>query len=228
MNGCKMGTVLRWPAFLAAFACSVFQPSALAGLLEDYPGLERYAHKENVSNFSLGVGLSPAGFSDRKFLVSVSPLQVHYRRPFLDFEIFNASIGWSQPKSSYASSQFFVLRTVPKLALFEILSVGPMIAYEGHLYRGIRARLRKDRSYAPYESFSTSGLAWGAVVSQTFPMENGRSFKISQVIHIQRYSTRDAGQGWRYEYEKEEVEEGATLPDLGASRVFALELGILF
>jgi hypothetical protein len=220
----------EWSCLLGlagAMSCAFFS-HAEAGILADFPGLDRYRFKEKESPFYLGLGVSPAGFSERKFLVTFSPLQIHFRKSFVDWEILGASFGWSQPKSNYASSQYFVVRTVPKISFFQVLSVGPFVGYEGHLFRGVKARLRKENRYSPYERFSTSGLAWGAVVSQSFPMEGGKIFKINQILHQQRYKIREAGKGWRHEFERAELETGDTLPDLNAERVFALEVGVLF
>jgi len=215
--------------FLWTLSMLIFCPAArAASLLEEFPGLERYAYKEKKSPFYLGVGVSPAGFSERKFLFSVSPLQFHYRSELLDVEAAGLTIGWSQPKASYGASQFFLVRTVPKIRFFDVLSVGPFVAYEGHLFRGVTARLRKGRQIAPYERFSSAHYAWGGVVSESFPLANGRVFKINQVFLQQRYSVRDAGRGWRYEYEREEIELEDKLSDLEPSKVFSLEIAILF
>jgi hypothetical protein len=197
-----------------------------AGFLESFPELRPLVFEEPSSPMRLGIGGSPLGIMKHKVFMSASFFQAHWIDRRLDAELVNLSFGMTQARSSYAASQHFTARTVPKIRVNEVFSVGPLLGYEWVSFPDEDARLMKNRWHTPWEPFSSRGMIYGALLAETFPWGK-HQIRVSQVYYQQTYPTTDAGDGWKSHYASDELEADPEKEEIKADQVFGIEFAVL-
>ncbi len=212
--------------FLLLFIASV----AFSNTFTDkFPELKQFLYKEPKSNFYFGLGVSPISILTNRILFTASIFQLHWIKKPFDIEIFNGSIGTSFGKSGYVGSNNFYFRISPKLNLLNFLSLGPFVGMEFVSFPSIKVKIEKNNLATPsYEPFSSNGLIYGLIFSETFDIGGGYFLKLNQLAYKQTYSTTLTSYGWNYQFEKEQIELDPERELIKPSVVFMLEVALLY
>lgn len=199
---------------------------ARAEFLEDFPQLNELVFKEPVSPIRLGASVVPIGIMKDKTFLGFSPLQAHWKSGWLDWEIASCWIGISNARNKYADSRSFFARTVPKFRILESLSIGPVVGYELITYPEIGSKIYKGRWFTPAEPFSSRGVAYGGMISLSFPMGK-QTLRISPMYLARTYPYKSLKNGWAYIYTHPEVQTDAAVEELAPESLIAIEIGIM-
>ncbi len=195
--------------------------------MEAFPHLKNYTYKEPSSGFYFGIGGSPVGIVGDRMIFSINFFQLHYLYKAWDFELFNASYGFTRTGDADLESDHFVFRMAAKYKLNSLISLGPMVGYELVSFQNIEAKLYKAPYVTPeWEPFSSRGFIYGVMASQTFPYKSKYQFRINEVIFKQTYSVTDAEHGWSYLYKNSTVQ--ADRSQIEGGYVAAVEFSILY
>jgi hypothetical protein len=207
---------------------SMLRPiAAHATFAEDFPSLSKYVFEQSASKIFFGGGLTPISVMNQKPDIALSIFQAHWITDYLDFELFNGMIGFSYLSSANSYSlTHFTFRTVPKFRLTHNISVGPLVGIEFVSFPGVTGITAKGGFVTPNQSFSTSGLIYGAVVSETFPIGKQYMLKINQTAYKQNYSTVSSSYGWQYVYDNTGL--NADQSPIAPGMVFQLEFSFLY
>lgn len=215
--------LVSWNAFSSTSA------QAVEGkLLENYPGLNKFVFNEPKSHFYLGLSVTPIGILKNKVHYGFSIFQFHWIYKYFDVEIFSGGLNFSQSKNQFASSRQFLFRSVPKVRLFGVLSIGPLIGYEFVNFPKVVARLRKGDFVTPFEGFSSRGLVYGASMSQGFQTDSFGFIRISQTFYKQTYSVEKSLDNWDFEYQRQEFNDAEDIDQIAPAWVLAFEIATLF
>lgn len=202
--------------------------SVFANTTQEYPELKKFLFKEPKSDFLFGLGVSPIGIANNRFVLSVNFFEFHWRHEPFDVEIFKASFGFGYSQQSYAGSRTFTIRTSPKFTLFHFLSIGPLIGYEYVSFPDVKSTLQYNQFATPTEPFSSLGLIYGAAVSETFPFQNDYLLKITQTVFQETYSTTQAGNGWTYVFEEPSLQNDPARTQIKPSLVLMVDFSLLY
>lgn len=177
----------------------------------EYPELKKFLFGVPENTFWIGVGASPLGLMGSKYLVSLSPLQVHWKTGWLDWEILNFEIGKTFTSAEFASSWSFMIRTAPKIKLFNLsdnlsVSIGAIFGLEVIQYPEIQVTLESPPVGVPPKpvatkratKLSSNGTVFGGILSQTIKMKDGKTFQISEVFYKQKFNPEENADGWRF------------------------------
>ncbi len=202
-------------------------PSAQAvSIVESYPNLKELTFKEPKSNFYLGFGFTPIGSTHGRTLFGINFFQLHWIRDYWDMELFSATYGMTNGQPAYLESRHFLFRTSPKIRFFKMLSVGPLLGYEYVSFPEINSHLFKVPWATPVEPFSSKGLIYGLMFSETLPVWNDYILKLNQVIMKQTYSTEKTTDNWDYLFDRREVRNDKSA--IEADTVLMIEISLLF
>lgn len=195
--------------------------------MEIYPHLKNYLYKEPSPGLYFGVGATPVGMVKDTMMFSVGFFQLHYISAPWDIEILNATYGFTRTGDPMLQSDHFTFRVGAKYQFSKLISAGGLFGYELVSFQKIDAKLYK----APWvtrdwEPFSTRGLIYGAIMSETWPYKKSYLFRISQVFYKQTYSVKEAGRGWNYLYRNNAVQTDRS--GIEAGYVAAVEFSILY
>lgn len=199
---------------------------ARADFLDDYPNLKSHIFREPETPIHFGFGAAPVRIMKNKAGVAVSIFQVHLNQRWLDWELFNATMGFSISSEDESRVNSFTFRTTPKFKITDGMSVGPLLGYEFVSFPDVNARLLSDGRASPFEPYSSRGLIFGAAVSQTFDIGQKYKLKLHQIVYKQTYSTSGTYDGWEYNYENNDYNLDAT--PLSPGPVFLLEFSLLY
>ncbi|OFZ13411.1 MAG: hypothetical protein A2Z20_08390 [Bdellovibrionales bacterium RBG_16_40_8] len=195
--------------------------------LENYSHLRDYMFNEPNSGLYFGFGVSPIGMLSDRVIFSINFFQLHYINSPWDIEIFNASYGFTRTGDSELQSNHFVFRTSPKYSVTKKISLGPLIGYEMVSFQNIEAKLRKGAHVTPeWEPFSSSGLIYGVMVSQTYLYKKDYLIRVNEVVYKQTYSTTKSEYDWSYWYRNDKLQSDSSR--IEGAIVIAAELSILF
>lgn len=231
-----LGKLIPWlPALLLAAGAETSVRAAetapSAPFLERFPGLKPLLFDEPRSSLYMGFGATPFSFAKNRYFFGASFLQIHFITGSWDIEALNLGVTFTIPQESYSKSRHFTLRSAPKLELIRGFSIGPVVGMEFVSFPEIRARVTKSSYASPFEAFSSSGLIYGAMLSQNVrlgPEGSGKLLKINQVFYRQTYSPTEAGNGWAYNFEQTDLEADAEKAPIRPDSVFLLEFAFLF
>ncbi len=180
-------------------------------IILEYPELKKFLFGVPENTFWIGVGASPLGLMGSKYLLTLSPLQLHWKIKWLDWEVLNFEIGKTFTSAEFASSWSFMVRTTPKIKLFNLsenlsVSAGVLLGLEVIQYPDIKVTLESPPVGTPPKPVSTNrplklssyGTVIGGVLSQTIKMKNGKLFQINQVFYNQKFNPEENADGWRF------------------------------
>lgn len=193
--------------------------------LETYPELKKYVYQEPHSGFYLGFGVVPVGVLKDRTLFAANFFQLHHISQRWDFQILSASYGVTRAQSPAYQSNNFVFTSSLKYKMGSLFSFGPLIGYEFVNFPNLDAKLLKAPYETPYESFSSRGMIYGLVVSETFPYKN-YLIQINQIAYQETYSNTVTPEGWKYYYNNPEVRANPAL--VAPSLVMLIEISFLF
>ena len=193
--------------------------------LDAYPALKEYVYHEEPSNFYLGFGLSPIGVLKDRTVFSADFFQLHHISERWDYQILAASFGITRAQSSTYQSNNFLFTTSVQMRIGNTFSAGPLLGYEFVTFPSLNARLLKTPYETPSEAFSSQGLVYGAIVSQSFPYKS-YLIQISELGYQQTYSNRHSPENWTYYYNAPEVRQNPSL--VGPSFVAKVQFSFLF
>ena len=212
------------------FTCVLANAKTLTGapsITETFPHLEMQAFKEPKSDFYLGFGLSPIAVMKGRTMFSLDFFQLHWIRDIWDIEILSASYGVTLAQPNYLESRHFQFRMSPKLRFFKMLSIGPLFGYEFVSFPNIQSKIFKAPYASPnWEPFSSKGIIYGAILSETFTIWSDYILKLNQAYIFQSYSTQKTDDDWDYLYEKREIRENKSA--IEADTIIMLEVSLLF
>ena len=211
--------------FFTGLAC-LAGPGARADIMSEFPSLKKYIHAEPETHIRFGVGISPVGIMENKAMVSFNLFQVHWINGDFDIEAFSGSFGTTISGDPLSKLQSFTFRTIPKYRFSESISVGPLVGYEFVSYPDVIARIYKKNAFAPEEPFSSSGLIYGAAVSQTFNLSEKYTLKINEIFYQQTYDTKGTFNDWKYFYKNDLL--NSSQDPIAPGPVVVLELSLLF
>ena len=196
-----------------------------APFMETFPGLKTYLYKEPPSNYFLGLGLSPVGVLKDRTVFTGDFFQLHYRGELWDLLLFNASYGVTRAQVATYQSNNFTFSTAAKMRVGRILSLGLLAGYEFVNFPNLNATLVKVPYQTPLESFSSRGMIYGVIASQTF---NYRSYllQINELGYQQTYSNINTAEGWTYYYDNKAVRANPAL--VGPGFVAMIKVSLLF
>ncbi len=194
--------------------------------LQKFPQLQQYIYKEPSSHFYQGISGVPVGFLKDRVMFAVNFFQIHYLTSDWDYELFSVTFGTTTTKPSYVQSDHFIFRTFPKYRINETWSIGVLAGFEYVSFGKISSKLYKNGWETPEEGFSSKGVIWGGGLTQTYSLESGNKFRVSEVAFKQTYSTTSADHGWAYLYSNQSLRQDTTPIDAGM--VIMIELGILY
>jgi hypothetical protein len=202
------------------------------GILDTYPGLQKFVAKEHESHIYFGFGVSPFTIVNSKIGFGASLFQWHYINDTLDFEILNASFS-NVFGQTYGNEQMFLLRTAPKLKLFKNVSVGPLAGVEFVHFPSVTDELTKQvngqQLYSKPFDFSTLGAVYGITASETIPLGSGDRtdlLKINELVFREMYNSNGTNNGWTYYYIQEPLNTDKS--PIAASTVFMVEISFLY
>jgi hypothetical protein len=201
------------------------QSNPNGGILDVYPGLQKFVAKEHASSLYFGFGVSPFTLVNSKIGFGLSLFQLHWMKGAIDWEVFNASFS-NVFGQTYGNEQIFLLRTVPKFQVFKNVSIGPMLGVEFVHFPDVTDKLTKNNLYSQQFEFSTLGIAYGGVVSENFPLANNNYVKVNEIVYREGYSANGTNNGWTYYYLQNPLnfDKGP----IAASTVFLLEISFLY
>lgn len=193
--------------------------------MESFPSLKSYLYKEPASNYFLGLGLSPVGVLKDRTVFTGDFFQLHYRSDLWDLLLFSASYGVTRAQVAIYQSNNFTFTTAAKMRIGQILSLGLLAGYEFVNFPNLNATLVKVPYQTPLESFSSRGMIYGAIASQTF---NYRSYllQISELGYQQTYSNVKTAEDWTYYYDNKAVRANPAL--VGPGFVAMIKVSLLF
>jgi hypothetical protein len=194
--------------------------------LKQYPHLQDNLYKEPESHLFLGLSAGVLGFVSNRLIFSANFFQVHYITQRWDSEIFSIAYASTTAHPSGIKSNHFIFRTIPKYRITRIISAGPLLGYEFINFPSVSAVLEQNSQVTRPEPFSTSGVIYGAAVAETFKLESGTTFRVTEVGYQENYSNTSAGQGWNYLYSSTSLRTNPS--PLAAGLVLQVEVGILF
>jgi hypothetical protein len=213
---------------LLALSVLFLSPRVSASIVDDFPNLSKYLYAQPASNLYFGVGITPLSIMASKPAVSISIFQTHWTWGLMDFELFNASVGitYSVKDSSTALTNF-TFRSSPKLRITRNFSIGPLIGYEFVRFSAVNAKIINGTLATPvFEPFSSRGLIYGLLLSETFPIGQLYQLKANQVFYRQTYSTTGTFNGWQYLYASQAL--NADQSSIAPGSVFQLEFSFLY
>jgi hypothetical protein len=193
--------------------------------LDTYPHLRNLLFREPDSGFRFGMGIEPIGMLKDRVYFSFNFFQVHYIKDRINWEVLNASYGQTIAQQSAFQSKNFVFRTAPKFRFSDMLSAGPLIGYEFLSFPNIKARLYKAPYISPSEPFSSRGMIYGFMASQTFHYKENL-LQVSEVFFKQTYSVEETPEHWTYIYDDPNVQADQKL--IGPNMVIMVEVSYLF
>lgn len=200
---------------------------AQADLFETYPNLKDMVYKPEESNWKFGLGISPIGILKNRFSTGLSLFQLHWIRGIFDIELFNATFFVTQSSNAASNANSFAFRMAPKIRVLGLASIGPLVGFELVSFPNIESRLNKDKYYSPYEKFSSSGIVYGASVSEMIEL-SGVTIKINQNVYRQTYSVVKSREGWTYDFKNPELRPTDQRESLTAGTLFNIEIAFLF
>lgn len=221
--------------FGTLFLATVLSPKVYAGtapsdasIVEEYPSLQNYVFEEPRSGVHIGAGLSPFGMMRDNLSLGASLFQFHWITSRLDWEVFSAAFTMSLASSDDVSkSTNFTFRTAPKYRINDTFSIGPMIGYEFVSFPNLSSQIFNGTLATPAEPFSSRGMVYGGILSETFPLNRDFKFKMNQVVYRETYSTTNANSdGWIYRYGTPALNQDQGPIDPGT--VFMLEFSVLY
>jgi hypothetical protein len=172
-----------------------------ASILKENPNLEKYVFSEPRSAVEIGFGLSPFGMIRDQMSISANLFQFHWVTTHLDWEVFSLSFAESLGGDDDSRSKQFTLRTVPKYRINQTFSIGPLLGYEFVSFPDLQSQLFNGTLTTPQEAFSSRGVVYGGVLSETFPLNEDLKFKVNQVVYKETYSTTNANEaGWTNQF----------------------------
>lgn len=199
-----------------------------ANITDEYPELKKHLFVEPKSNFKLGLGVVPLGANANHVYHALSAFQLHWKKNWLDIEILNLTIGLSSiNKDSFSSMRWFTARSSFKVFLFDFISIGPLIGFEWVNFSDITVRLVKGGYQTPILEFSSGGLIYGGVLSQTFKIGKDKLIKISELFYVQTYGTQQTFNQWVYFYQNGALQADPSHAAIAPSPVFMLEVAFL-
>lgn len=226
-SGCKRLTCAWGLAF--SLLSIVFSSSANASILEEHPALRKHLFVEPASDLYLGFSVSPIGVLESKAVHMLGLVQFHWIRGIADVELMSVHVGTTSiSKTDFAGSRHFLFRSSPKLRIFDFLSVGPLVGFEFISFPKIGVSLAKGGFSTPVEPFSAKGWILGALISETFAFQEKYLLKINQSVYWQHYSTVQTDDGWRYRFDKAEIEGDRDRTIIKPSYVAMLEICLLY
>jgi hypothetical protein len=209
------------------FLLSLLLPSARASVVDEYPALQNYVFEEPRSGVRIGAGISPFGMMRDELSLSASLFQFHWVGRVFDWEVLGINYASSLGSSDVTQARTFTFRTVPKLRIGEVFSVGPLVGLEFVSFPELSAQIFNGSLVTPPEPFSSRGLIYGGAVSETFPMGRELSFKMNQVVYRQTYSTTNAAEsGWTYRYGTPALNQDQS--PIAPGLVLLLEFSVLY
>jgi hypothetical protein len=199
---------------------------AEASILETHAHLKDYLFEEPKSNFYLGFGLTPVGLLRGRMLFAANFFQLHWLSGMWDLELLNASFGFTSTQQTTLQSNHFVFRTAPKVKLFKLISLGPVLGYEFVSFPEVKSRLFKNQFATPTEPFSSGGVIYGFMASETFTYKDDYLIKVNQLVFKQNYSTEKTLEEWYYLYDRADLRADKT--PIEGDLVFMIEIALLF
>ena len=204
---------------------SVLAPGT--SITQTYPALLKYTSDEPISNVRIGVGLSPFGMIRDQFSFSANIFQFHWVTSVLDWEVFSVSYASTLGGDQFTKSKNFTFRTVPKVKINQTFSVGPLLGYEFVSFPDLHSVIYNGTLATPQENFSSRGLTYGGVLSETFKLNQDLDLKLNQVAYRETYSTTSAyANGWVYRYTTAGLNQDQS--PINPGWVFLLEFSILY
>ncbi|PWU19021.1 MAG: hypothetical protein C5B49_06405 [Bdellovibrio sp.] len=194
--------------------------------LESFPQLKDYIYQEPASKFYLGLGGSPLGILKDREMFTVNFFQFHYFGESWDFEIFNASFGFTHAQNATFQANYFTFRTTPKYRISEIFSIGPILGFEFVSFPNIGSHLNNGQLETKEEPFSSRGAIAGVMLTETFKMGQKNLLQISQLAFKETYSTTQSPDHWHYIYDESSLNADPTL--IGAGLLVMLEVSYLY
>ena len=201
-----------------------------ANFLDDYPDLKKLTFQEPRSSFYVGFGMSPITVLQSRSLLTLEAFELHWVSPLFDIEILNASLGFSFiSNTDFTASRHFVVRTSPKIRIFDFLSFGPLFGYEYVNFPNVGTHLTQGGYFTrSTEPFSSAGPVYGFQITETLHYGEKYLLKIGQSVYRQTYSAKETTNGWAYSYEKPEIENDPDRKLVKATYVVMLEVSLLF
>lgn len=193
--------------------------------LENYPNLKPYIYKEPGSGFYMGFGLIPIGVLKDKTLLAADFFQLHYINSNWDYQILGASYGVTRAQSTAYQSNNFTFTSHVKFKWGSLFSFGPLIGYEYVTFPNLDAKLIKSPYQTPYEAYSSRGMIYGGIVSETFAYKE-YLIQVSEVVYKQTYSNVKTKENWTYYYDSPDVRADPGL--VAPAMVSMVEFSILF
>ncbi len=202
--------------------------AATKSFLDTFPNLKQYVFQEPKSGFYLGMGISPLGVGADRFSIAADFFQVHYLSDKLDFEILDASYGLTVAQSSEFESTAFIFRTSPKYRISNTLSLGPLLGMEYISFPKVGSRITNPLTNRATKDqpFSSHGLIYGGMVTETFPYKTDYLIQINAMAYQETYSTTRTQQNWVYLYDDSRIAADHNL--IGANLVYMLSLSFLY
>lgn len=201
-------------------------PHQEASFLQDNPNLKKFVFEERKTNLHVGFGLSPFQIINTKPGVSLSLFQVHYINRWVDWELFNASLGLTFGGDKTSKLRNYVFRTTPKYPINSLFSIGPLVGYEFITFPQVKAKITNSRLETPNEPFSNRGYIWGAELTETFEFKSKFKLRASQIFYKQNYSTSKTPEGWAYTYSQASLNSDSSPIDPGY--VFVIQLSLMY
>ncbi len=196
--------------------------------LKEYPQLSKHIYTKPESMIFIGVGVTPIGMTDNRFILSGSVFQLHYIKDIFDIELFNISFSMNNAEKSKYSSYHLVLRTAPKIKINEHLSAGFIAGWEFVSFPEVYKKEYKGEKFTPLEPFSTTGYILGVIVTQNFKYYKKYQIKISEFIYREFYSVKETSNSWKYWFEDPLIQQDPEKDKVAPSFVGGVEISILF
>ncbi|MBN2693609.1 hypothetical protein JXR93_03015 [bacterium] len=196
--------------------------------LKEYPQLNKHTYKKPNSGIFIGVGITPIGMTDSRFILSGSVFQLHYIKDILDFELFNISFSINNAEKSEYTSYHLIVRTAPKMMINQYLSVGGIAGWEFVSFPDVNKKEYKGEKFTPLEPFSTTGFIFGIIVTQNFKYYEKYRIKISEFLYREFYSVKESTNSWKYWFEDPLIQQDPERNKVAPSFVGGVEISILF
>ncbi len=196
--------------------------------LQKFPNLKQYVFKPPKSGFYLGMGLSPIGFASNRYIFAADFFQVHYLTANWDIELLNASYAVTRAQSSEFESDDFTFRSAAKYRITDTLSAGPLLGFEFVSFPKVGSHIVSPTTdlETKDQPFSSHGLIYGAMVSETYPYKKNYYIQINEMAYQETYSTTKTAQNWIYLYDDPSITGNHNL--IGAQLVYMLGFSFLY
>ena len=214
------------PSLLPSTSKSTEAAPVEQSFLDKYPHLKQNLYQEPNSNLYLGFSVGLLGVLKDRMFFAANFFQVHYITSFWDYEVLSVSYGTTTANPSFVQSNHFIFRTIPKYRITDHISVGPLLGWEFVSFPQVKAVLYDGTYQTKSEPFSSSGLIAGIAASQNMTTDAGTKIKVNELIYKETYSTKDAGRGWSYLYDNQDLRSDTTPIDAGI--MFLVEVGMMF